>query len=46
MAFQKVATLDELWDGEMTLLQIEGHAVLLVNVHGGVHAYADSCPHL
>ena len=46
MAFRKVATLDELWDGEMTALEIEGHVVLLVNVDGGVHAYADSCPHL
>jgi len=46
MAFRKVATLDELWDGEMTVLKIEGHVVLLVNVDGGIHAYADSCPHL
>jgi toluene monooxygenase system ferredoxin subunit len=46
MAFRKVATLDELWDGEMTVLEIEGHVVLLVNVDGGIHAYADSCPHL
>ena len=46
MAFRKVATLDELWDGEMTVLEIEGRVVLLVNVDGGIHAYADSCPHL
>ena len=46
MAFRKVATLDELWDGEMTVLEMEGHFVLLVNVDGGIHAYADSCPHL
>jgi toluene monooxygenase system ferredoxin subunit len=46
MAFRKVATLDELWEGEMTVLEIEGHVVLLVNVDGGIHAYADSCPHL
>ena len=46
MAFRKVATLDELWEGEMTGLEIEGHVVLLVNVAGGIHAYADSCPHL
>ena len=46
MAFRKVATLDELWDGEMTVLEIEGNVVLLVNVDGGIHAYADSCPHL
>jgi toluene monooxygenase system ferredoxin subunit len=46
MAFRKVATLDEIWDGEMTVLAIEGHVVLLVNVDGAVRAYADSCPHL
>src|SRR6202035_5005181 len=46
MAFRKVATLDELWAGEMTVLEIEGHVVLLVNVDGSIRAYADSCPHL
>ncbi len=46
MAFQRVATLDELWDGEMIALETEGQVVLLVNVNGGIHAYADSCPHL
>ena|SRR5579859_1655976 len=46
MAFRRVAALDELWDGEMTALEIGGQAVLLVNVEGGIHAYADSCPHL
>jgi toluene monooxygenase system ferredoxin subunit len=46
MAFQKVATLAELWDGEMTALEIEGQLVLLVNVNGAIRAYADSCPHL
>jgi toluene monooxygenase system ferredoxin subunit len=46
MAFQRVATLDELWDGEMMALETEGQVVLLVNVNGRIHAYADSCPHL
>jgi len=46
MAFQRVAILDELWDGEMITLEIEGQVVLLVNVDGSVRAYADSCPHL
>ena len=46
MAFRKVATLDELWDGEMMALETDGRVVLLVNLHGDVHAYADSCPHL
>ncbi|MCU1236372.1 MAG: Toluene-4-monooxygenase, subunit TmoC [Candidatus Solibacter sp.] len=46
MAYRRVATLDELWDGEMMFLETEGQGVLLVNVDGGIHAYADSCPHL
>jgi toluene monooxygenase system ferredoxin subunit len=46
MAFQRVATLDELWDGEMMALETEGQVVLLVNLNGDIHAYADSCPHL
>ena len=46
MAFRKVANLDELWDGEMMALEIDGRVVVLVHVDGGIHAYADSCPHL
>jgi toluene monooxygenase system ferredoxin subunit len=46
MPFRKVASCDELWDGEMTVLEIDGQLVLLVNVDGGIRAYADSCPHL
>jgi toluene monooxygenase system ferredoxin subunit len=46
MAFQRVATLDELWEGEMMAVEIAGQVVLLVNVDGSIRAYADSCPHL
>jgi toluene monooxygenase system ferredoxin subunit len=46
MAFQKVATVDDLWSGEMLALEAEGQAVLLVNVEGRIRAYADVCPHL
>jgi toluene monooxygenase system ferredoxin subunit len=46
MAFQRVATLDELWEGEMIALEIGGQVVLLVNVDGDIRAYANSCPHL
>jgi toluene monooxygenase system ferredoxin subunit len=46
MAFRIVATLDDLWSGEMMALESEGQAVLLVNVDGDIRAYADSCPHL
>jgi toluene monooxygenase system ferredoxin subunit len=46
MGFRKATTLDELWDGEMIALEIEGQVVLLVNVKGSIRAYADYCPHL
>jgi toluene monooxygenase system ferredoxin subunit len=46
MAFRQVATLDDLWSGEMMAVESEGQPVLLVNMDGGVQAYADSCPHL
>jgi toluene monooxygenase system ferredoxin subunit len=46
MAFRKLATLDDLWSGEMIALESDGQPLLLVNVDGGIQAYADSCPHL
>jgi toluene monooxygenase system ferredoxin subunit len=46
MAFRKLATLDDLWSGEMMAVESDGRAVLLVNVDGGIQAYADACPHL
>jgi toluene monooxygenase system ferredoxin subunit len=45
MEFKKVATTEELWDGEMLGLTVNGEHILLVNVDNQVHAYADSCPH-
>jgi nitrite reductase/ring-hydroxylating ferredoxin subunit len=30
----------------MMALECEGKPVLLVNVDGAIHAYADTCPHL
>lgn len=45
MTFRKVASLDDLWSGEMMSLQVDGTSVLLVNVDDLVYAYADACPH-
>ena len=36
----------ELWPGEMRPLRVAGTRVVLLNVHGSVHAYLDRCPHL
>src|SRR5690242_6542320 len=46
MAFLKIATLDDVWSGEMIGLAVEGISVLLINMEGTIHAYADACPHL
>jgi len=38
-------TLDDLWEGDMTSVTIEGQDVLLINVAGQVRAYTNQCPH-
>ena len=39
------ASLDDLWEGDMTAVSVDGVPVLLVNVDGEVRAYANRCPH-
>ena len=47
MAFQRVATLDELWVGDMVRRMIGTRPVLLVRLgDDSVHAYEDKCAHL
>lgn len=46
MTWNRVATLDDLWDGEMIGVHIAGRDVLLCNLNGEVFAYDDRCPHL
>jgi len=46
MAFCKVATLDDLWEGDMTEVEVDGQDILLVWPEGGeVSAYQSVCPH-
>lgn len=45
MSFRKVASLDDLWSGEMMGLEVDGTSILLVNLDDRIYAYADSCPH-
>jgi toluene monooxygenase system ferredoxin subunit len=45
VTFRKVASLDELWSGEMMGLDVSGNSILLVNVDDHIYAYPDSCPH-
>jgi len=37
--------IDDLWEGDMTAVTVDGTSVLLVNVDGEVRAYDNRCPH-
>jgi toluene monooxygenase system ferredoxin subunit len=45
MSFSKVATLEDLWSGEMIGLELDGKDILLVNVDDHIYAYSNLCPH-
>ena len=45
MTFRKVASLDDLWSGEMMGLDVSGNNVVLINLDDHIYAYADACPH-
>jgi toluene monooxygenase system ferredoxin subunit len=45
MTLRKVASLDDLWSGEMVGLDVDGNTILLVNVDDHIYAYSDACPH-
>jgi toluene monooxygenase system ferredoxin subunit len=43
--WHQVSHLDDLWEGEMEAVEVEGKPVLLVNLDGNVIAYQNRCPH-
>ncbi len=46
MAYQKACTLDDVWEGEMSEVEVDGHVLLLVGLDGGaVRAFQGMCPH-
>lgn len=46
MAFQKVCSLDDLWEGEMETFEVNGVEVLIIHADGGiVRAVQGICPH-
>jgi toluene monooxygenase system ferredoxin subunit len=45
MSFRRVASLDDLWSGEMKALEVDGKDILLINVDDHVYAYGNACPH-
>jgi len=46
MAFQRACDLDDVWEGEMTQITVDGNEVLLVHLEGGeLRAFDARCPH-
>jgi toluene monooxygenase system ferredoxin subunit len=43
--WRAVVELDEIWEGDLVTRQVDGVALLLINIHGDVHAFLDRCPH-
>lgn len=46
MAFKRICALDDVWEGEMSCLEIDGTEVLVVGLDGGeIKAFQAVCPH-
>jgi len=37
---------DDLWEGELTGIEVAGKKLVLLNVDGEIRAFEDRCPHL
>jgi toluene monooxygenase system ferredoxin subunit len=45
MSERYATAADELWEGEMLGVELDGVPVLLVNIEGEIRAYRDRCAH-
>lgn len=45
MEFRQVLSINDLWEGEMRAVKIDGWPILLIHQNGEVRAYLDKCPH-
>ena len=43
--WRETINLDDLWEGDMIAVTVDGETVLLVNLDGTVLAYSNRCPH-
>lgn len=43
--WRETINLDDLWEGDVTAVMVDGESVLLVNIDGTVRAYSNRCPH-
>jgi toluene monooxygenase system ferredoxin subunit len=43
--WRETINVDDLWEGDMTAVTVDGESVLLVNIDGTVRAYSNWCPH-
>jgi toluene monooxygenase system ferredoxin subunit len=46
VTWQAVMPAEDLWEGELTGVQLGGKKIVLLNVAGEIRAYEDRCPHL
>ena len=46
MAWHVIMPEEDLWEGELTGVEIGEKKIVLLNVNGEVRAYEDRCPHL
>ena len=45
MQWHETMHINDLWEGDMAPVEVDGTKVLLVNVDGDVKAYLNRCPH-
>lgn len=43
--WSRALDLEELWEGDLVGVVVDGKPVMLINVDGTVYAYANRCPH-
>ena len=46
MTLRRVASMDDLWEGDMSAVKAGAGEVLLARLEGQVYAYDNRCPHL